>query len=51
VADAEFMHRGIGNSRLEIIEDAAHMTNLEQPEVFNQALQALIEQAGASPPS
>lgn len=38
VADAEFLQRGIRNSRLEIIEDAAHMTNMEQPEVFNKAL-------------
>ena len=38
VADAEFMHRGIQNSRLEIIEDSAHMTNMEQPEVFNRVL-------------
>ena len=38
VADAEFMHRGLPGSRLEIIEDAAHMTNLEQPEIFNRAL-------------
>jgi len=38
VADAEFMHDRIRDSRLEIIEDAAHMTNMEQPEVFNAAL-------------
>jgi pimeloyl-ACP methyl ester carboxylesterase len=38
VADAEFMHEGIHDSRLEIIEDAAHMTNMEQPEVFNRVL-------------
>lgn len=38
VADAEFMHRGIRNSQLEIIDDAAHMTNLEQPEMFNHAV-------------
>lgn len=37
VADAEFVHKGIRNSRLEIIEDAAHMTNMEQPETFNRA--------------
>ncbi len=43
VADAEFMHRGIRNSRLEIIEDAAHMTNMEQPEVFNQTLLRFFE--------
>ena len=38
VAAAEFMHRGIRDSRLEIIEDAAHMTNMEQPEAFNRVL-------------
>ena len=43
IADAEFMHRGIRNSRLEIIEDAAHMTNMEQPEAFNDALLEFLE--------
>lgn len=38
VSDAEFMHREIHGSRLEIIDDAAHMTNIEQPETFNRAL-------------
>ena len=38
VADAEFMHNRIRESRLQIIEDAAHMTNMEQPEIFNRAL-------------
>jgi pimeloyl-ACP methyl ester carboxylesterase len=38
VVDSEFMQRGIRDSRLEILEDAAHMTNMEQPIVFNQAL-------------
>lgn len=38
VADAEVMHGRIRDSRLEIIEDAAHMTNMEQPEIFNRAL-------------
>jgi 3-oxoadipate enol-lactonase len=38
VSDAQFMHERISNSRLEIIEDAAHMTNVEQPEVFNRVL-------------
>jgi pimeloyl-ACP methyl ester carboxylesterase len=55
VADAEFMHDRIPSSQLEIIEDAAHMTNMEQPEVFNMALLGLLETfsntAGASPPS
>jgi 3-oxoadipate enol-lactonase len=38
VADAEFMHERIRDSHLEIIEDAAHMTNMEQPAIFNRAL-------------
>jgi pimeloyl-ACP methyl ester carboxylesterase len=42
VADAEFMHKGIRNSRLEIIEDAAHMTNMEQPEIFNRAVLSFL---------
>jgi pimeloyl-ACP methyl ester carboxylesterase len=42
VADAEFMHRGLSGSRLEIIEDAAHMTNMEQPEIFNRALERFL---------
>jgi pimeloyl-ACP methyl ester carboxylesterase len=55
VADAEFMNERIKNSRLEVIEDAAHMTNMEQPEVFNRALRGFLETltntAGANPPS
>lgn len=47
VADAELMHRGIHNSQLEIIEDAAHMTNMEQPEVFNQAVIDFVRTCGA----
>jgi pimeloyl-ACP methyl ester carboxylesterase len=38
VSDAEFMHERIPNSQLEIIDSAAHMTNLEQPEIFNHQL-------------
>ena len=44
VADAEFMQRLIRNSRLGIIEDAAHMTNMEQPEIFNERLSVFLEQ-------
>jgi 3-oxoadipate enol-lactonase len=43
IADAEFMHSGIRDSRLEIIENAAHMTNMEQPEVFNRVLIEFLE--------
>jgi len=42
VADAEFMHRALSGSALVIVEDAAHMTNMEQPEVFNRALREFL---------
>jgi pimeloyl-ACP methyl ester carboxylesterase len=42
VADAEFMHQHLSDSRLEIIEDAAHMTNMEQPDSFNHALSSFL---------
>jgi pimeloyl-ACP methyl ester carboxylesterase len=38
VTDAEYMHERIRGSRLKIVEGAAHMTNMEQPEVFNHSL-------------
>jgi len=41
--DAEFIHRGISNSRLELIEDAGHLMNMEQPEAFNHAMMAFLE--------
>jgi pimeloyl-ACP methyl ester carboxylesterase len=43
VADAEFMHDRIRKSHLEIIEDAAHMTNMEQPEIFNAAILTFLQ--------
>jgi pimeloyl-ACP methyl ester carboxylesterase len=42
VTDAEFMHQHLNDSRLEIIEDAAHMTNMEQPDSFNRALSSFL---------
>ncbi|HUQ32254.1 MAG TPA: alpha/beta fold hydrolase [Pyrinomonadaceae bacterium] len=36
--DAELMHREIRGSRLEIIEGASHLSNLERPVEFNRAL-------------
>lgn len=44
IADAEFMQQGIQKSHLEIIEDAAHMTNMEQAEAFNRALLTFLKQ-------
>ena len=43
VSDAQFMHDRIPDSRLEIIEDAAHMTNMEQPEIFNDKVLKFLE--------
>lgn len=44
LSDAEFMHSKIRNSRLEVIENAAHVSNMERPEVFNNALSLLLEE-------
>jgi 3-oxoadipate enol-lactonase len=38
VADSNFMHQEIGGSRLEIIEGAGHISNIERPKEFNRAL-------------
>lgn len=37
-SDAEAMHRAIEGSRLEIIEGAGHLSNIERPSQFNRAL-------------
>jgi pimeloyl-ACP methyl ester carboxylesterase len=36
--DAETIHHGIKNSQLEIIPNAGHLMNMEQPVIFNSAL-------------
>ena len=41
-ADAELMHREIRGSRLEIIEGASHLSNLERPIEFNRALKDFL---------
>jgi pimeloyl-ACP methyl ester carboxylesterase len=38
VADAQLMHAAIRNSTLVVLDDAGHITNLEQPELFNRGL-------------
>jgi 3-oxoadipate enol-lactonase len=38
VADSEKMHAGIEGSQLNIIENAGHVSNIEQPEKFNRVL-------------
>ena len=44
VADAETMHHEIDGSRLEVIEGAGHVSNLEQPEAFNEALLGFLQE-------
>jgi len=36
--DAEFIDERIPNSQLIVIDDAGHLMNMEQPEIFNRAL-------------
>ena len=38
IAQSEFMHKNIKNSELKIIDNAGHVSNLEQPETFNKHL-------------
>ncbi|KOV79341.1 alpha/beta fold hydrolase [Nocardia sp. NRRL S-836] len=45
VADAEYMHQRIPGSALVVVHGAAHMPNLERPEAFNKALDALLTEA------
>ncbi|QER39288.1 3-oxoadipate enol-lactonase [Acinetobacter suaedae] len=42
VQDAAFMHQSISQSQLEILA-ASHLSNIEQPQVFNQALSKFIQ--------
>jgi pimeloyl-ACP methyl ester carboxylesterase len=43
VEDAKVMHREIRGSRLEVIEGAAHVSNLERPSEFNSALRTFLD--------
>jgi len=42
VADSEKMHQAIADSRLTVIENAGHVSNIEQPEQFNRALRDFL---------
>jgi pimeloyl-ACP methyl ester carboxylesterase len=41
-ADAQLMHAGIAGSELAVIPGAGHLTNLEQPQLFNAALAGFL---------
>ena len=43
VDQATVLHRMIDGSQLLIVEDAAHLANIEQPQAFNAALRAFID--------
>lgn len=43
VKDAEVMHREIRGSRLEVIEGAGHVSNLERPQEFNRHLRNFLD--------
>ncbi|NGY65618.1 alpha/beta fold hydrolase [Lentzea sp. NEAU-D13] len=45
VKDAEYMHERVPGSTLVVVDGAAHMPNLERPEVFNKAVAELLAQA------
>ena len=53
LAHATVLHRVIAGSRLVIVEDAAHLSNIEQPEAFNAALRGFIDEVDArlAPPA
>lgn len=42
-AEAETMNRAIRGSRLEVIQGAGHLSNLEQPRLFNSALSEFVQ--------
>lgn len=44
LADAEKMARGILGSRLEIVQGAGHLSNLERPASFNQTVGNFLNQ-------
>jgi 3-oxoadipate enol-lactonase len=46
VSDAEEMHALLPDSSLTVVDGAAHMPNLEKPEVFNAAVRSFLNRVG-----
>jgi pimeloyl-ACP methyl ester carboxylesterase len=42
VADSEVLHRGIAGSRLVVIPKAGHLSSLEKPAAYNEALAGFL---------
>lgn len=42
LAQSEFLHSNIHGSQLAVIDDASHVSNLEQPQVFNSAIMKFL---------
>jgi 3-oxoadipate enol-lactonase len=47
VADSEALAKGIAASRLEVIPRAGHLSNLENPQAYNAALQSFLGGCGS----
>jgi pimeloyl-ACP methyl ester carboxylesterase len=39
---AEFLHKGIPHSVMEIVDDAGHLVSMEAPDIFNERLKSFI---------
>ena len=48
VEKATVIHRMIGGSQLVVLEEAAHLSNIEQPRAFNTALRGFIDRTEAA---
>ena len=46
IPPANYMHRKIPNSRLAVIPQAGHGTNVDQPTIFNRAIQDFLKDYG-----
>jgi 3-oxoadipate enol-lactonase len=47
-SDSQAMHAAIKGSRLEVINGAGHLSNIEQPQIFSDALASFLASVGAS---
>ncbi|HEX2545048.1 MAG TPA: 3-oxoadipate enol-lactonase, partial [Ramlibacter sp.] len=49
LAQSELLHREIAGSTLHVIDDAAHLSNIEKPDQFTRLLVDFISAQGARP--